>query len=191
MGMIFAHVRQRALKRAMGPLAGMVEYRLPHVACTSGSHGLRLFSAAVNPLDTTAAFYKDFVQKSVTEFAGNQKTVSDDLDKELAANKWVVFMEGSPDAPKSELGLNVVKMLTQAQIVPFLAIDVLQHPALLGYAVSKTDRERVPHVYCDGSFFADHDGLLDKHKSGELQAVGTATSKSTGVFAGELPIASY
>ncbi len=54
------------------------------------------------------------------------------LDATLKDNKMVLFMEGTPDAPKSELGLNVVKMLTQAQAVPLKSVDVLSHPAVLG-----------------------------------------------------------
>ncbi|CAE8618181.1 unnamed protein product, partial [Polarella glacialis] len=128
----------------------------------------------------------DVVDKSVKEFQANQKEVSDNLDAELAANKVVLFMEGTVDAPKS------VKILTQAQVVPLTAIDVLAHPAILGYTVSKSQRRRAPHLYVNGSFYADYDALLAQHATGELaKALGNATTKSTGTFAGELPIATY
>merc|ERR1712100_531751 len=104
--------------------------------------------------------YQKLVEKSVKEFQANQATVSADLDAELAKNKVVLFMEGSPDAPKSELAMNVVKMLTQTQVVPVLAVDALAHPAVLGYTVSKSQKHRLPHLYVNGTFFADHDGLL-------------------------------
>merc|ERR1712216_1055767 len=95
--------------------------------------------------------------------------VARDLDAEIASNKMVLFMEGTPDAPKSELSMNVVKMLTQVQATEFLAVDVLTHPAILGYTVSKSQKSRGPHLYKDGQFFGDHDGLLAKYKSGELK----------------------
>merc|ERR1712085_126246 len=101
-------------------------------------------------------------------------------------------MEGTPDAPKSELSMNAVKMLTQVQATTFLSVDVLTHPAILGYTVSKSSRNRGPHLYKDGSFYADHDGLLSKYNNGELaKALGTETTKSTGTFGGEFPIATY
>merc|ERR1712039_652781 len=97
----------------------------------------------------------------------------------------VLFMEGTPDAPKSETSLNTVKMLTQAQVVPFLSVDVLSHPAVLGYTVSKSSRKRGPHLYKDGSFFADYDGILSKYVTGDLaKELGTSNTKSSGVFAG-------
>merc|ERR1712039_300592 len=125
-------------------------------------------------------------------YQDNQATVNADLDAELSNNKVVLFMEGTPDAPKSELGMNVVKMLTQTQVVPLTAVDALSHPAILGYTISKSQKSRLPHLYVDGHFFADHDGVLAKFTSGELKALGSEATKSTGeAFAGELPIATY
>ncbi|CAE8624668.1 unnamed protein product, partial [Polarella glacialis] len=90
-------------------------------------------SFASNPIEATAKLYEDLVDKSVKEFQANQKEVSDNLDAELKSNKVVLFMEGTVDAPKSEPSMNAVKILTQAQVVPLTAIDVLAHPAILGY----------------------------------------------------------
>merc|ERR1719265_1573601 len=135
--------------------------------------------------------YEDLCTKAVDSYKANEKEVDADLNAELVQNKMVLFMEGTPDAPKSELSMNVVKMLTQVQATEFLSIDVLTHPAVLGYTISKSQRTRAPHLYKDGKFFADHDGLLSKFKAGELQSLGTEATKSTGVFGGELPIATY
>merc|ERR1719424_2597225 len=143
---------------------------------------------AANPVEATAALYEDLVTKSVAAYKANEKEVAGNLDAELASNKMVLFMEGTPDAPKSELSMNAVRMLTQVQATEFLSIDVLSHPAILGYTVSKSTRSRGPHLYKDGQFFADHDGLLSKFKSGELKGLG-GDSRSSGVFGGELPIA--
>eukprot|EP00933_Yihiella_yeosuensis_P041566 TRINITY_DN35965_c0_g1_i1.p1 TRINITY_DN35965_c0_g1~~TRINITY_DN35965_c0_g1_i1.p1 ORF type:complete len:179 (+),score=39.03 TRINITY_DN35965_c0_g1_i1:67-603(+) len=148
--------------------------------------------ATVSPLDVTNKLYEDLVAKSLKDFQANQTEVSADLDAEIASNKVVLFMEGTVDAPKSEPSLNVVKMLTQAQVVPLTAIDVLAHPAILGYTVSKSQRNRGPHLYVNGSFYADYDGLLAQHSTGELKkALGTENTKSSGTFGGELPIANY
>merc|ERR1719356_852342 len=117
--------------------------------------------------------YQDLVDKAVKEYTANEKEVASNLDAELTSNKMVLFMEGTPDAPKSELSMNVVKMLTQVQATNFLAVDVLSHPAVLGYTVSKSQRTRAPHLYMNGQFYADHDGLLSKYKSGDLRSIGT------------------
>eukprot|EP00933_Yihiella_yeosuensis_P078634 TRINITY_DN902_c0_g2_i1.p1 TRINITY_DN902_c0_g2~~TRINITY_DN902_c0_g2_i1.p1 ORF type:complete len:170 (-),score=43.29 TRINITY_DN902_c0_g2_i1:94-603(-) len=158
----------------------------------AGSALTRRTFATACPLAATNKLYEELVTKSVKEFQTHQKEVSANLDAELAANKVVLFMEGTPDAPKSEPSLNVVKMLTQAQVVPLTSIDVLAHPAILGYTVSKSQRQRGPHLYVNGSFYADYDGLLAQHSTGELnKALGTESTKSSGTFGGELPIANY
>jgi len=147
--------------------------------------GAGLARSFASPVQATAKLYQDLVAKSVKSFEANKAAVSGNLDAEIKDNKMVLFMEGTPDAPKSELSMNVVKMLTEAQAASFLAIDVLQHPAILGYTVSKTSRERTPHLYVDGSFYGDHDGLLAKHNAGELKkALGKEVD-------GDLPIANY
>merc|ERR1740138_682542 len=148
-------------------------------------------SFAASPLAATAKLYEELVDKSVKEYQANQSTVGADLDAEIASNKMVLFMEGTPDAPKSEPSLNVVKMLTQAQVVPFLSVDVLTHPAVLGYAMSKSQGRRGPHLFVNGSLFADYEALLTKHNTGELKKIGTESTKSSGTFGGELPIATY
>merc|ERR1719197_406408 len=102
---------------------------------------------AAKPLEATAKLYEDLVDKSVKEFQANQQAVSSNLDAEIAGNKIVLFMEGTPDAPKSEPSLNVVKILTQAQVVPLVAVDMLAHPAIMGYSVSKSGKRRGPHLY--------------------------------------------
>merc|ERR1712079_400911 len=76
----------------------------------------RAFSSG--PLEATVKLYDDLVDKSVKEYQANQKIVGADLDAELATNKLVLFMEGTPDAPKSEPSMNAIKMLTEAQAVP-------------------------------------------------------------------------
>eukprot|EP00927_Polykrikos_kofoidii_P082726 TRINITY_DN82_c0_g1_i1.p1 TRINITY_DN82_c0_g1~~TRINITY_DN82_c0_g1_i1.p1 ORF type:complete len:216 (-),score=31.90 TRINITY_DN82_c0_g1_i1:142-717(-) len=153
----------------------------------------RWFSVATSPLETAAKRYEDFVDKSVAAYESAKGSVGACFDAELAANKVVLFMEGTPDSPKSVPSMNVVKMLTEAQAVPLLAVDVLAHPAILGYSVSKSGKRRGPHLYVNGRFYGDHDSLLAQHLSGNLaKELGSTTTRSTGsAFGGELPIATY
>merc|ERR1740116_603109 len=152
--------------------------------------GMRSFASC--PIAATSKLYDDFVGKAVKAYQASQAEVSGSLDADLASNKMVLFMEGAPDAPKSEASLNTIRMLTQVQAVGFLSVDVLAHPAILGYTVTKCQRTRGPHLYVNGSFYADHDGLLAKFNGGVLaKDIGSEGTRSTGTFGGELPIATY
>eukprot|EP00811_Abedinium_folium_P013674 NODE_22721_length_697_cov_4.471930.p1 GENE.NODE_22721_length_697_cov_4.471930~~NODE_22721_length_697_cov_4.471930.p1 ORF type:complete len:189 (-),score=70.29 NODE_22721_length_697_cov_4.471930:130-630(-) len=163
----------------------------PVVVRAAAMSASRLFSASANPLKAAVALHEDVVKKSVAMYKKDPSAVVSSLEAELAGNNLVVFMEGTPDAPKSALSLNVVKMLTQCQAVPFVSIDVLAHPSLLGFTVAKSGNARTPHVYLAGNYYADHDSLLQMYKSGNLQEVAGTQNMTTGTFSGELPIATY
>merc|ERR1719213_1262978 len=145
----------------------------------------------MSALTKMSASYDSFVTKATKAFEANKAAVTADLDKDLADNKVVLFMEGTPDCPKSMQSMNVIKMLTQAQVVPFLSVDVMAHPALLGYTMSKSNSNKAPHLYVNGTYYGDHDLILSKYSSGELEsALGNPNTKSTGNYSGELPIGS-
>mmetsp|Transcript_24354 Transcript_24354/g.59063 ORF Transcript_24354/g.59063 Transcript_24354/m.59063 type:complete len:167 (+) Transcript_24354:66-566(+) len=153
--------------------------------------GLRFSSNSAALLSQTADVYNSFSAKAAKSYEESKAVVDASLNGDLNNNKVVVFLEGTADAPKSEASLNAIKVLTEAQVAPFLCVDVLQHPAILGFAMSKSNAKRAPFVFVNGSFYGDHEGLVTKHQSGELQKTIGNSARSTGVFAGELPVASY
>lgn len=88
-------------------------------------------------------------------------------------------MEGTMDAPKSLLSNNLVKILTGVQTFPLVSVDILEHPAILGYTVHRSGSHSTPHVYVNGSFYGDYDMVASKFKSGDLAKLSAGTvSKS-------------
>ena len=88
-------------------------------------------------------------------------------------------MEGTVDAPKSQLSNDLVKLLTGVQAVPLLSVDVLEHPAILGYTVHKSGSHCTPHVYVNGTFYGDYDMVLQKFKTGELAKLSRPSASKT------------
>jgi glutaredoxin-related protein len=82
-------------------------------------------------------------------------------------------MEGTVDSPKSLLSNNLVKLLTGAQTTPLVCVDVLEHPAIMGYTVHRSGSHCTPHVYVNGTFFGDYDMVMNKFKSGELKKLAS------------------
>lgn len=78
-------------------------------------------------------------------------------------------MEGSVDSPKSLLSNNLTKLLTGVQAYPLVSVDVLEHPAIMGYTVHRSGSHCTPHVYVNGTFYGDYDMIMRKFKSGELR----------------------
>eukprot|EP00920_Eleutheroschizon_duboscqi_P022856 GHVT01055864.1.p1 GENE.GHVT01055864.1~~GHVT01055864.1.p1 ORF type:complete len:159 (+),score=19.59 GHVT01055864.1:134-610(+) len=83
------------------------------------------------------AVYLAVCNSARAAYAAEKATVDASLLPLLQSQPLVLFMEGHVDAPQSLLSLNVVKMLTQAQATPLLAVDCLKHPAILGFALEQ------------------------------------------------------
>ena len=94
-------------------------------------------------------------------------------------------MEGSVDAPKSQLSNNLVKVLTGVQAFPLVSVDVLEHPSIMGYTVHRSGSHCTPHVYVNGTFYGDYDMIMRKFKLGELQQLtNNAATKNQPVPVG-------
>ncbi|KAF4650927.1 Glutaredoxin- protein 5, mitochondrial [Perkinsus olseni] len=156
-------------------------------SCISRLGCARFASTFVNVVKEQNASY---TRKALKCYEESKDGVDRKLDPVFNNNPLVLFMEGTVDAPKGQLSLNVVKMLTEVQAVPLVTVDVTEHPAITGYTVAKSGSEVTPHLYYNGNFYGDHDRLLSKYKNGELRKIGT-NKRSEGAFAGELPIGMY
>ncbi|KAL8455196.1 hypothetical protein Emag_001033 [Eimeria magna] len=131
------------------------------------------FSAMLEASGGTAdAVYNRLAERSLEAYCGEREAVDAQLLPVLKQNKLVLFLEGTVDNPKSRLSMNVVKMLTQLQSLPLVAIDVTAHPAILGFALTH--------------------GLLQQYQSGALaKQIAGQLPPTSPYFAGELPIALY
>ena len=118
--------------------------------------------------------HADYIAKSVESYKTNKLEVDKELDKLFTSNRVVLFSEGTIDAPKSELSMNLIRMLTEAQCVPLVHVDVLEHPAILGYTIYKSGSHVTPHLYVGGHFYGDHDKVLQKYQTGDLFTIGSA-----------------
>ena len=135
-------------------------------------------------LRDTAALCDSFVQRALESYKDNKLEVDKELDKLFTSNRIVLVSEGSVDAPKSELALNVLRMLTHIQTAPFVQVNALEHPAIFGYSVHRSGSHVLPHLYVGGNFYGDHDRLLHKFRTGELANLGKAVPA-------QIPIALY
>ncbi|KAF4660836.1 hypothetical protein FOL47_006930 [Perkinsus chesapeaki] len=147
----------------------------------------RFASTFVNAIKEQNASY---TKKALKCYEESKEEVDRKLDPVFNSSPLVLFMEGTVDAPKGQLSLNVVKMLTEVQAAPLVTVDVTEHPAIAGYTVAKSGSETTPHLYYNGNFYGDHDRVLSKYKNGDLRKIGT-NKRSEGAFAGELPIGMY
>ena len=74
-----------------------------------------------------ASTISDSLSKAKAAYESNKAKVDGPMGDALKSSKVVLFMEGTVDHPQSELSLNVVKMLTEAQAVPYIFFRLVFH----------------------------------------------------------------
>lgn len=93
----------------------------------------------------------------------------DEFLKEFTANnKIVLFMKGSPDAPKCGFSANAAGILTSYG-QPLAHFDVFLDPEVRAGIKEFSQWPTLPQIYVGGEFLGGSDILSQMHQSGELR----------------------
>ena len=84
------------------------------------------------------------------------------------AHPVVVFMKGTPDAPRCGFSALVVQILDHVG-APFVGIDVLQDESLRNGIKAFSDWPTIPQLYVKGEFVGGSDIVREMFQSGELK----------------------
>lgn len=98
----------------------------------------------------------------------------------VAEHPVVLFMKGTPDAPRCGFSAVTVQILDHVG-APFVGVDVLQDEALREGIKTFTDWPTIPQLYVKGEFIGGSDIVREMFQSGELQQALT----EKGVVLGE------
>lgn len=94
-------------------------------------------------------------------------TVMDEIRDEIAANKVIVYMKGTPSFPMCGFSAATVAVLHEIG-VPFASVNILEdgdkREAIKVYSKWPT----IPQVYINGKFIGGCDIIQELHASGEL-----------------------
>lgn len=88
----------------------------------------------------------------------------------VAEHPVVVFMKGTPDAPRCGFSAQVVQILDHVG-APFVGVDVLQDEGLREGIKSFTDWPTIPQLYVKGEFVGGSDIVREMFGAGELQTL--------------------
>lgn len=97
----------------------------------------------------------------------SKTNIKDEIDKMVKDKPVVVFMKGTPNAPRCGFSRAVVEILT-VHNVKFDAYNVLEDEDLRSGIKEYANWPTIPQVYFKGEFVGGCDILLEMHKSGEL-----------------------
>jgi monothiol glutaredoxin len=102
----------------------------------------------------------------VTDTAA-QDPVRDFIQKTVEDHPVVLFMKGSPDAPRCGFSALVVQILDHVG-APFVGVDVLQDESLRQGIKLYSDWPTIPQLYVKGEFVGGSDIVREMYEGGEL-----------------------
>ena len=94
--------------------------------------------------------------------------IRDFIGQSVEQNPVVLFMKGTPDAPRCGFSSTVVQILDHLG-VDFVGVDVLQDEALRQGIKDFSDWPTIPQLYVRGEFIGGCDILREMFQAGELQ----------------------
>ncbi|MBS0294842.1 MAG: Grx4 family monothiol glutaredoxin [Proteobacteria bacterium] len=90
------------------------------------------------------------------------------IAKTVEENPVVLFMKGTPDAPRCGFSSVVVQILDHVE-APFVGVDVLQDEELRNGIKTYSDWPTIPQLYVKGEFVGGCDIVREMFQSGELK----------------------
>ena len=97
----------------------------------------------------------------------------------VAEHPVVLFMKGTPDAPRCGFSSLAVQILDHVG-VEFVGVDVLQDDGLREGIKTFTDWPTIPQLYVKGEFVGGSDIVREMFQAGELQALFAEKGVPTG-----------
>lgn len=88
----------------------------------------------------------------------------------VAEHPVVLFMKGTPDAPRCGFSSLAVQILDHVG-AEFVGVDVLQDDGLRDGIKTFTDWPTIPQLYVKGEFVGGSDIVREMFQAGELQAL--------------------
>ena len=99
-----------------------------------------------------------------------EPAVRQKIEKDIKANKVMLYMKGTPDAPQCGFSARVVDILRQYK-VPFHSCNILEDEAIRQGVKEYADWPTIPQIYVDGEFIGGCDILTELHENGELEKI--------------------
>ena len=106
----------------------------------------------------------------MTDQAVAADPVYDFIASTVRDHEVVLFMKGTPDAPRCGFSSLAVQILDQVG-APFVGVDVLQDDALRDGIKAFTDWPTIPQLYVRGEFVGGSDIVREMFQAGELHAL--------------------
>jgi len=93
--------------------------------------------------------------------------IVDQIKKDVSENDVILYMKGTPDFPQCGFSSVVVQVLGHLN-VPYVAVDVLQNPAVRQGIKEYSNWPTIPQLYVKGELVGGCDIVREMFQTGEL-----------------------
>lgn len=100
----------------------------------------------------------------------DEQTILNTIDQEVKADKIVMYIKGTKDAPMCGFSAATVSIFSKLE-KPFKTIDVLANPDRRQFVPQYSQWPTFPQVYVNGEFIGGCDIVHELYESGELQQI--------------------
>jgi monothiol glutaredoxin len=91
------------------------------------------------------------------------------IRKQVADNRVVLYMKGTPDFPQCGFSANAVGILRACGIDQFFSVNVLENPDIRQGIKEYANWPTIPQLYVNGEFVGGSDIMNEMYKNGELK----------------------
>lgn len=96
-------------------------------------------------------------------------SIQDTIRDQVAKNKVVLYMKGTPQFPQCGFSANAVGILKACGVNEYLSVNVLESPELRQGIKEFANWPTIPQLYVNGEFVGGSDIMTDMYQKGELQ----------------------
>jgi len=96
-------------------------------------------------------------------------SVQDTIREQIAQNRVVLYMKGTPQFPQCGFSATVAEILKRSGVDEYFSVNVLADPDLRQGIKEFANWPTIPQLYVNGEFVGGCDIVREMYTSGELQ----------------------
>jgi len=93
------------------------------------------------------------------------------IKQQVTGHPVVVYMKGTPAAPRCGFSANVVNILNALGVKDIFSVNILENDDIRKGIIEYANWPTVPQVYINGEFIGGSDITTEMYQSGELKTM--------------------
>ena len=93
------------------------------------------------------------------------------IKQQVTTHPVVVYMKGTPEAPRCGFSANVIKILNTLGTKDIFSVNILENDDIRLGIIEYANWPTVPQVYINGEFIGGSDITTEMYQNGELKTM--------------------